>query len=88
MTDRVAFTGKLCVKRATAVLLAKRAGLDVCRSVTKNTTHVVVGRLHRLSRKLAKAGRYNVKVISEREFMRKIGGPEQLAFTSENTLVD
>lgn len=88
MTDRVAFTGKLTVKRSVAVLLARRAGMDVCRSVTKNTTHVVAGRLHRLSRKLAKAGKYNVRVISEREFMRRIGEPEQLAFTSENTLKD
>lgn len=84
----MAFTGKLSIRRTVAAQLAKRAGLDVCRSVTKDTTHVVVGRLHRLSRKLAKAGRYNVKVISEREFMRKIGEPEQLAFTSENTPVD
>jgi len=88
MTDTLAFTGKLSVKRFAAVRMARRAGLDVCRSVTKNTTHVVVGRLHRLSRKLAKAGEYNVKVISEREFMRKIGEPEQLAFTSENTPTD
>ena len=78
MTDTLAFTGKLSVKRFAAVRMARRAGLDVCRSVTKNTTHVVVGRLRRLSRKLAKAGEYNVKVISEREFMEQAGVSAQL----------
>lgn len=78
MTDRVAFTGKLTIKRSVAVLLAARAGMDVCRSVTKNTTHVVAGRLHWLSRKLAKAGKYNVRVISEREFMEQAGVSAQL----------
>lgn len=74
----MAFTGKLSIRRTVAAQLAKRAGLDVCRSVTKDTTHVVVGRLHRLSRKLAKAGEYNVRVISEREFMEQAGASAQL----------
>jgi len=72
------FTGRLSVRRSGMFRMALQSGHDVSKDVTKRSTVVVAGALRLSSRKLKEAGRLNIPVVTEDEFLEMTGYPAQL----------
>lgn len=72
MKESFCFTGRLVFQRKYAADIVKQNGGEVHKTLTPYTTFLVVG--DKPGTKLARAQRMNIQVLTQQEFLSKMGG--------------